>query len=70
MEEVLIFWLAFLTIIIVVVSAHCVLVNMARGSKDQRLMPEGWLELDAAREWPGQDEGVETRMPAEAHLKR
>lgn len=70
MEEVLIFWLAFLIIIIVVVSAHCILVNAVRGSKDQREVPGGWLELDAAREWPGQEAGVETRMPAEAHLKR
>lgn len=64
MEEVLIFWLAFSTMVFVAGLAHFVIVRSARDeSRRQQAMPRSWLYDVERRDWSGQEEGVVASMP-------
>lgn len=64
MEEVLIFWLAFSTMVFVAGLAHFVIVRSARDeSRHQKAIPRGWLLDVERRDWSGEEEGVVARMP-------
>lgn len=60
MEEVLIFWLAFSTMVFVAGLAHFVLVRSARdeSKQHQNTIPYGWLHDVERRGWSGEEEGV------------
>lgn len=79
MEEVLIFWLAFSTMVFVAGLAHFVLVRSARdeSKQHQNTIPNGWLHDVERRGWSGEEEGVVVnlrptlppRVPPEAHVR-
>lgn len=77
MQEVFIFWLAFLTMIFVALLAHFVMFRSARQeSKLEKAMPRGWLRDVEQRDWSGEEEGVVNkppslppRVPPEAHVR-
>lgn len=78
MEEVLIFWLAFSTMVFVAGLAHFVIVRSARDeSRQQEAIPGGWLLDVERRDWSGEEEGVVAsvpprlppRVPPEAHVR-
>lgn len=79
MEEVLIFWLAFSTMVFVAGLAHFVLARSARdeSKQHQNTIPNGWLHDVERRGWSGEEEGVlidhrptpPPRAPPEAHVR-
>lgn len=81
MEEILIFWLAFLTVIFVAGIAHFAITQSARDPPrhEKAAVPRGWLCDVERRGWSGEegvlaDAGVPPprlppRAPAEAHVR-
>lgn len=82
MEEILIFWLAFLTVIFVAGMAHFAITQSARDPSrhEKAAVPRGWLCDVERRGWSGEEEGVlaasgtppprlPPRAPAEAHVR-
>jgi hypothetical protein len=78
MEEVLIFWLMFLGIVMIPAMAYFVITRASREShRREGTVPRGWLsEVESRRcDWAGQEEGVVVvdsvapRFPPQAHVR-
>ena len=77
MEEVLIFWLMFLGIVMIPAMAYFVITRASREShRREGKVPRGWLsEVERGRDWAGQEEGVVVadsvppRFPPQAHVR-
>ncbi|KAK7710877.1 hypothetical protein SLS64_005782 [Diaporthe eres] len=64
MGEVLVFWVAFLTMVFVAALAHFVIVRSVREeSRHEKAMPRGWLRDVERRDWSGEEQGVVINMP-------